>query len=342
MTNHFFIRIKNHAAAAVIGILLLFSSPFAQVQQSAEQTAAKQTAQTAAKQTFATLPDGVRIAIQEYANPNGAEIVFIHGLLGSHLDWMKQVDDSLLGKYRLITYDLRGHGLSGKPVDAAYYTDGKRWGDDLRTVIAAAGLKRPVLVGWSLGGVVMTNYLSAFSDKDTAGLVFVDAVIELKPDLLKSHPETTKAMLSTDLETYLEGTRQFLRQCFYIQTDANTFELLYGNAAMASPEMTRAAFSGISVPTQTTLPKITVPVLLIQGENDDLVLRKMVERGQKLMPKAETLFYVDAGHAPFLEQSERFNRDLDNFVSAASKKERKAAVINNVQQMTLATQFAER
>lgn len=320
MTNHFFITIKNYAAVAVIGMLLLFWSPLLQAQQSTEQTIAKQ--------TFATTPDGVRIAVQEYGNPNGTEVVFIHGLLGSHLDWSKQIDSTLLGKYRLITYDLRGHGFSGKPTDAAYYKDGKRWGDELHAVIAAAGLKRPVLVGWSLGGVVMTNYLSIYGDEHIAGLFFVDAVIELKPDLLKAHPETTKALLSTDLETYLEGTRQFLRQCFYTQPDANTFELLYGNAAMASPEMTRAVNTGISIPAETTLPKVAVPVVIIQGENDDLVVRKMVERGQKLMPKAEALFYADAGHATFLEQPERFNQDLDNFVSTASKKERKATVIN--------------
>lgn len=312
MTNHFFITVKNHAAVAVIGMLLLFWSPVVQAQQSTEQTAARQ--------TFATTPDGVRIAIQEYGNPNGTEVVFIHGLLASHIVWSKQFDSTLLAKYRLVTYDLRGHGFSGKPTDAASYKDGKRWGDELNTVIAAAKLKRPVLVGWSLGGVVMTNYLSIYGDEQIAGLVFVDAVIELKPDLLKAHPETAEAMRSTDLETYLEGTRQFLRQCFYTQPDAKTFELLYGNATMASAEMTRAVNTGISIPAETTLPKVAVPVLLIQGENDDLVQRKMVERGQKLMPKAEVLFYADTGHAPFLEQPERFNQDVDNFVRSTSKK----------------------
>ena len=322
MTNNIFIALKNYIVLAVFGMLVLFSSPLLQAQQTAKQTPIKQTLakQTSAKQTFAVTPDGVSIAIQEYGDPNGLEVVFIHGLLGSHLNWVKQVDDRLLSKYRLITYDLRGHGLSGKPVDAAYYKDGKRWGDELHTVIAAKGLKRPVLVGWSLGGVVMTNYLSTFSDKDIAGLFFVDAAIELRPELLVAHPETSKAMASTDLGTYLEGTRQFLRQCFYIQPDANTFELLYGNAAMALPEMTRAAFSGISIPAQTALPKISVPALLMQGENDNLINGNMVELGQKLMPHANVLLYGNTGHAPFLEQSERFNRDLDKFVSNASKK----------------------
>ena len=203
----------------------------------------------------------------EYGNPNGAEIVLIHGLLGSHLNWIKQFDKtSVLSKYCLITYDLRGHGLSGKPSDAASYKDGKLWGDDLQTVIAAAKLKRPVLVGWSLGGVVMTNYLETYGDSKISGAVYVDGVIELKTEFLVSHPEMTKAVSSDDLGIYLEGVRQFLRQCFFAPPDAATFNLLYASAATASPVMTKAVNTGISIPSDTALPKVSVPILLIYGE----------------------------------------------------------------------------
>ena len=278
-------------------------------------------AQLPTKQIYATAPDGVKIAVQEYGNPNGAEIVLIHGLLGSHLDWVKQFEKtSILSKYRLITYDLRGHGLSGKPESAASYKDGKFWGDDLQTVIVAAKLKRPTLVGWSLGGVVITNYLETYGDSNISGAVYVDGVIELKPEFLKPHPETTKAVSSDDLGIYLEGVRQFLRQCFFAQPDAATFTLLYASAAAASPVMTKAVNTGISIPAETALPKVSVPILLIYGENDDLVDRRMIERGQKLMSRAEVSFYAKTGHAPFLEKSERFNEELDKFVASVSKK----------------------
>ena len=292
-------------AALILVILLLFVSVEAQLPT---------------KQIYATTPDNVEIAIQEYGNPNGAEIVLIHGLLGSHLDWIKQTDKtSVLSKYRLITYDLRGHGLSGKPLTAASYKDGKLWGDELRTVIAAAKLKRPMLVGWSLGGVVITNYLENYGDAKIAGAVYVDGVIELKPEFLKPHPATTKAVSSDDLGTYLEGVREFVEQCFYTQPDTATFNLLYANAAMASPVMTKAVNTGISIPFDSALPKVSVPVLLIYGENDDLVDRRMVERGHKLMPRAEVSFYAKTGHAPFLEKSERFNQEIEKFVSSVSK-----------------------
>src|SRR5215469_14718378 len=78
-----------------------------------------------------TSKDGVKLAVQESGNPNGPAIIFVHGLLGSRLNWEAQVQSPELRQYRLITYDLRGHGLSGKPSGAAPYHDGRRWGDDL-------------------------------------------------------------------------------------------------------------------------------------------------------------------------------------------------------------------
>jgi len=93
-----------------------------------------------------TAPDGVALAIQEAGNADGPPVVFVHGLLGSHLNWEAQLASPALQRYRLITYDLRGHGLSGKPVDAAAYTDGRRWADDLAAVITATGAQNPVVV----------------------------------------------------------------------------------------------------------------------------------------------------------------------------------------------------
>lgn len=295
-------RVRN---ATAVGVLLLLSSLTAN-------------AQSLPKQSFATTRDGVRIAIQEYGDPKGAEIVLIHGLLGSHLDWIKQVNDPALRRYRLITYDLRGHGLSGKPAGAAFYSQGKRWGDELQSVIAAKGLRRPTLVGWSLGGAVMSNYLQTYGDSKIAGLVFVNAVIELKPELLQPNAGPAKAVASGDLGTHLEGTRQFVRKCFFNQPDEATFGLLYANAALASREMaTTVLTGGFSIPARQALPKVRVPVVLIQGDKDALVKREMVSAGRKLMPGAKISIYAQTGHATFFERPERFNRELIEFVRAA-------------------------
>src|SRR5215470_7491281 len=90
-------------------------------------------------------PDGLTISAQDWGNPTGPEIVFIHGFSQSHLSWIKQVTSDLAKDFHMVTYDLRGHGNSDKPFEPERYKDSKAWADELQAVMEATGLKRPVL-----------------------------------------------------------------------------------------------------------------------------------------------------------------------------------------------------
>ncbi|MCX8278940.1 alpha/beta hydrolase [Phyllobacterium sp. 0TCS1.6C] len=263
-------------------------------------------------------PDGVDIAVQEAGNPAGPPIVFIHGLLGSHLNWENQLASPDLSHYRLITFDLRGHGLSGKPRDAQAYRDGRLWADDLRAVLEATKADNPVLVGWSLGGAVVSNYIAAYGDDGIGGLVYVGGVVELKAELITSHPEVYAGLASDKLKAHLDAMRDFLALCFATPPDEVTFERLLSNAAMASWMMTRTVPS-MTVSAADGLPKITAPVLMLYGEKDALVMvRPSLERAKALNPAIRQQIYADSGHAPFLEEAQRFNRDLADFRELAT------------------------
>lgn len=262
--------------------------------------------------------DGVRLAVQETGNPNGPPVILIHGLLGSRLNWDAQVQSPALRGYRIITYDLRGHGLSDKPTGAAPYHDGRRWGDDLAAVINGSHAKKPVVVGWSLGGVVISNYLAAYGDRAIAGAVYVDGVVELTPSQLVAHPEVYRDMNARDLKTHLDGERSFVGLCFNRRPDADTFARLLANAAMASWDMQR------EVPTMTVfaaegLGNAHVPLLFLYGGKDSLVdTQATLARATALNPRIVSKVYAESGHAPFIEEPDRFNRDLAEFVRTAT------------------------
>lgn len=280
--------------------------------------AASALAQAAVEPYTVTAPDGVRIAVQEAGDPNGQPIIFIHGLLGSHLSWEKQVNSPELQRYRLITFDMRGHGLSGQPERADAYRDGRRWADDLAAVIAGSGARQPVLVGWSLGAAVTTNYLAAYGDEKIAGAVYVGGVIELKPEQIVSHPQVYSGMASPDLKTHLDAEREFVALCFAKQPDAQTFQRLLANAAMASQNMQNAVH-GMSLDAPKGLGAMRKPLLLIYGARDALVQAEpSFNRAKALNPRAIGKFYPEAGHSPFIEETQRFNRDLSAFVDAAA------------------------
>jgi non-heme chloroperoxidase len=263
-----------------------------------------------------TAPDGVVLAVPESGNPQGRAVILIHGLLGSRLDWEAQSKGDALQRYRLISYDLRGHGLSGKPTDAAAYQEGRRWADDLAAVIEASHASRPVLVGWSLGGVVISNYLAAYGDELIAGAVYVDGVIELRPEQLMPHPDVYRDLVSTDLKTHLDAERAFLALCFRTQPDRATFERLLANAAMASWTL-QGAVQSMTVAAEEGLGRVRVPVLLIYGSRDALLNPKAaLARALQLDPRLQSKRYDNSGHAPFIEEPERFNRDLSIFVES--------------------------
>lgn len=268
-----------------------------------------------ARDYIATAPDGVTLAVQESGNPDGVPVIFIHGLLGSRLNWSEQLASPQLQGYRLITYDLRGHGLSAKPTGTRAYSDGRRWADDLRAVMQAAQVHKPVLVGWSLGGAVISNYLAAYGDQDLAGAVYVDGVIELAPEQITAHPDIYRDLISSDLRTHLDAINAFLRLCFQTPPPAPVLERLLANAAMASWDMQRGVQS-MTVPAAEGLRAARVPLLLLYGEQDALVRTgPAIARAVALNPRIQSKRYARSGHAPFLEEPQRFNRDLAAFIA---------------------------
>jgi len=274
-----------------------------------------------AREWRVTAPDGVVLAVQERGNPRGVPIVFIHGLLGTRLNWDAQLTSAELSRFRLITYDLRGHGLSGKPSDAAAYREGRRWADDLAAVIAETGAREPVLVGWSLGATVISNYLAAYGDSDISGAVYVDGVIELASAQIVPHPEIYRGLVSSDLRTHLDAIRDFLALCFATPPAPALFQRLYANAAMASWDM-QSAVQGQDVAAATGLGRAQVPVWLLYGEKDALVRPEAsIARAHALNPRVTVTRYAESGHAPFLEEAPRFNHDLATFVDRVERRQ---------------------
>src|SRR5256712_3277542 len=127
---------------------------------------------------------GVTLAVQEWGTPPGREILFIHGFSQASLSWSRQVQGELAKEFRMVTFDLRGHGGSDKPLVPEAYRESRRWADDIDAIMKQVGLRKPVLVGWSYGGRVMNDYLTHYGDGAIGGLNYVAATSTAKPGAL--------------------------------------------------------------------------------------------------------------------------------------------------------------
>jgi non-heme chloroperoxidase len=263
-------------------------------------------------------PDGLTISAQEWGNPAGPEILFIHGFSQSHLSWMRQVNSDLAKEFRIVTYDLRGHGNSDKPLDPASYRNSKAWGDEVQAVIDTAGLKRPVLVGWSYAGRVISDYLSTHGAGQLAGINFVDAPIKVDPALIGDNLKNLPLMASEDLVTNITATRNFLHGCFSKQPSADDYETMPAFNMMVPPKV-RAGLGGRPLDATEMMSKLKLPVLVTHGSEDRNSRLGAGQYTASVIPGAKLSVYEGIGHSPFYEDAPRFNTELAAFVRAAAK-----------------------
>jgi non-heme chloroperoxidase len=265
-----------------------------------------------------TTADGLTISAQEYGNPNGPGIVFIHGFSQSHLSWMRQFDSDLAKEFHIVTYDLRGHGNSDKPLDAARYRDAKAWGDEVQAVIDAAGLKKPVLVGWSYAGRVISDYVATHGAGGISGIDFVDASIKFIPEYVGDNLKNLPLMASEDLVTNITATRVFLHGCFSKQPSADDFETMLAFNMMVPPKV-RAGLGGRPLDATAVMSKLTIPVLVSHGAEDKNAKVETAKFTASVIPGAKLSVYDGIGHSPFYEDAPRFNSELAAFVRTANK-----------------------
>ena len=256
---------------------------------------------------------GVKLHAREWGNPRGPALLFIHGWSQSDLCWLNQVRGDLARTFRIVTFDLRGHGLSEKPPGAEHYTDGQLWADDVASVIDQTGLDRPVLVAWSYGGYIVADYLRAYGGTRIGGINLVGASVMLRPPafdhvgpgLLENAP----GMCVPDLCANIAATQRFLRACTSrpLSHDEAAAALAWN---MVVPSAVRGALLSRELDGSDVLASPAVPVLVTHGQEDAIVLTSMAKHTLTVCPAATASWYEGVGHMPFWEAPDRFACEL--------------------------------
>lgn len=260
---------------------------------------------------------GIKLHVEEAGNPKGKPILFIHAFSQCGLAWTKQLLSDLANGFRLVAMDIRGHGLSEKPLDA--YGDSQLWAEDVRAVITTLGLDHPVLCGCSYGGVIICDYLRSYGEAKIAGISLVGAISKLgdavMPLVGATFATLSPGFFSDDVGESMRSLQAYVSLCFHEEPSSPDYYRLLGCCAICPPYVRRALFSR-SLTNDDLLPSIRKPVLITHGEADAFVLPEASPQHATAIRHAQTSFYPDVGHAPFWEATERFNRELRAFVTS--------------------------
>jgi non-heme chloroperoxidase len=268
-----------------------------------------------------TVKDGTKIYFKDWGT--GQPIVFSHGWPLSADDWDAQMMFFLNHGYRVIAHDRRGHGRS---TQVAGGHDMDHYADDLAALTAHLGLKNAIHVGHSTGGGEVAHYLGRHGESRVAKAVLISAV----PPLMVKTPANPGGLPKEVFDGF-QAQLAANRSQFYRDVASGPF---YGyNRPGAKPSEAvienwwrqgmmggaKAHYDGIVAFSQTDftddLKKITVPVLVMHGEDDQIV--PFADAGPlsaKLLKNAETKFYPGFPHGMPTTNAEQINADLLAFI----------------------------
>jgi non-heme chloroperoxidase len=266
-----------------------------------------------------TTADGTEIFYKDWGPASGQPVVFSHGWPLSSDDWDTQLMFFLAHGYRVVAHDRRGHGRSAQVSEGH---DMDHYADDLLAVVEHLDLHDAIHVGHSTGGGEVARYLARHGESRAVKAVLISSV---PPIMVKT--ESNPGGLPKEVFDGFQTQTATRRSSFYRELASGPF---YGfNRDGVTPDETiiqkwwlqgmlggaKAHYDGIVAFSQTDftedLQKISIPVLVMHGEDDQIV--PYADAGPlsaKLLPNGSLKSYPGFPHGMPTTQAETINADL--------------------------------
>lgn len=252
----------------------------------------------------------------------GKPVVLIHGWPLSGASWEKQVSALLAGGHRVITYDRRGFGQSGKPATGYDYDT---FALDLHKLVTKLDLRQAALVGFSMGGGEVARYLGRYGPERVSKAVFISSV---PPFLLKTagNPEGVdggvfekiKKAIVADRPAFLSG---FLADFYNVdllggkRISPQVVQYSWNVAVGASAQGTLDCVAAWGIDFRNDLARIDVPTLVIHGDADRILpIAATGIRTHKAVKGARLVLVKDGPHGLIWTHAEQVNRELVEFL----------------------------
>lgn len=255
----------------------------------------------------------------------GQPVVLIHGWPLSGRSWERQVPVLLEAGYRVVTYDRRGFGQSGRPSTGYDYDT---LAADLNTLLNTLDLRKAVLVGFSMGGGEVARYLGRYGSERIEKAVFMGAVT---PFLLKT-PDNPAGLDGNVFEGIRQGIKAdrlsflttFLSNFYNVHAfgrrtvSEEVLRLSWNIAAMASPIATLSCVKSWLIDFRDDLLSIKIPTLVIHGDDDRILpFAASGSRTHEAIEGSRLIVIAGAPHGLNWTHAEEVNDGLIDFLQEA-------------------------
>ena len=261
--------------------------------------------------------DGTVIAYRLLGDPEARPLVLVHGWAQSSDSWGPEVLAGLAERFRVVAVDLRGHGHSD--IAESGYDSAKQWADDLEAVLESAGIGAgAILLGWSYGGVVVSDYLAARGQGRVAGLVLCGAVTSLSRSAGGAIGPAMKEVTSGGAFDEKPAVALAAFTSFgeaMMRSGSGTDRQRILGLSLSTPPAVRQKLLTRRVDNDETLRGLTVPALVMHGDHDGVVLPSAGQANAEMIPDSRYVGFTESAHAPFIEELPRFLAELDAFAA---------------------------
>jgi 3-oxoadipate enol-lactonase len=254
-----------------------------------------------------------RVSYEAAGDSSSPPLVFLHGIGGAARAWRGQLD-FFSDRYRTIAWDMPGYGGSA-PLPTVSIAS---LADALQDFLQAVGATKSVIVGHSIGGMIVQQLLE--KNPDIAGAV---VLAQTSPAFGKPDGDWQKAFIDARLgpldrgETLVSLAPSLVKELVGNDPDPSGMDLARDCMASVPESAYRATMLAlIGFDLRGALKDIAVPTLVLSGSKDNNAPAPMMVKMASYIPSATYVELEGVGHLANLERPGAFNATLDRFLKA--------------------------
>lgn len=267
-------------------------------------------------QGFITV-NGARLWYEESGVSSGHAVTFVHAGICDHRQWDSQM--AAFGeRYRVIRFDLRGHGQSELPAGPASLSD------DLAGLLDALGVESSAVIGCSMGGSVAIDFTLKQPARVEALVLVGSAVSGAAPEIGPGEEAIIAELAAADasgdddrlntaeVHLFVDGVKRTPEQVAP-GVRALVAEMNLNNIRR-SGEWQQTQPTPLAPPAIGRLSEIHIPTLVVVGGDDAFNVRRLAQRLASDIPGAQNLVMAGLTHVPNMERPDEFNQAVLDFL----------------------------
>ncbi len=244
---------------------------------------------------------------------SGKTIILTHGLGGNSQRWETLVP-ALSRHYRVLTWDVRGHGQSDKP-EGDY--SAKLFASDLAALLKKEQIRSAFVLGHSMGGIIALRFVLDFPELCSA-LIVSSSTAEVNTQATKYFQDLAATVMEKGMDAIPTNPERNFSRSFIEKNPEAVAEFLKNRPVNDPGCYARSVLAISDYNYNKELANIHCPTLIMVGDQDVQANPGGSVKMSRLIPGSKLVIFKDCGHASYTEQPELFTRTVLDFLAGVS------------------------